>query len=84
MGEWQPIETAPKDGTEILAIYDGRRVICRWDSVLHKDNQMWVASIPLSERTVVPMGPEFDVNGDSIPWGKRGPKIWQPLPEPPK
>lgn len=40
MTDWQPIETAPKDGTEILAFFDCREVqdgglvdIIYWDEV---------------------------------------------------
>ena len=31
--EWQPISTAPKDGTEILLCRNGARFIGHWDKV---------------------------------------------------
>jgi len=51
MGTWQPIETAPKDGTELLLFgafawngYDDQTMtgstVGRWDS----DERAWVAS----------------------------------------
>lgn len=32
MSEWHPIETAPTDGTDILAASGDWIAICRWDS----------------------------------------------------
>lgn len=29
--DWQPIETAPKDGTEILAYWEGHMDVMSWD-----------------------------------------------------
>lgn len=28
--EWQPIETAPRDGTEVLLFQEGQRNVARW------------------------------------------------------
>ncbi len=30
MSDWQPIETAPKDGTQILGFADGRMAVVQW------------------------------------------------------
>jgi hypothetical protein len=32
VAEWQPIETAPKDGTWFLALQDGDIYPCEWDA----------------------------------------------------
>lgn len=71
--EWQPIDTAPKDGTKVL-ISDGRYVIdAYWD-----DN----ASLEQCER-----GPAWQVfNCDGDCWysvAVTDPTHWMPLPEPP-
>lgn len=30
MSEWQSIDTAPKDGTEVLLFQEGQRNVARW------------------------------------------------------
>ena len=73
MSKWQPIETAPKDGTVVLGygITDGE------------------VSGPSSEKTIEPMhhlGPsgEWGITGGDyyIVWIR--PTHWMPLPEPPE
>lgn len=55
--DWQPIETAPRDGTHILAVsITGFRTIVFWDE------DRWVRQ---DESLFIP-------------------KLWMPLPEPPK
>lgn len=79
---WQPIETAPKDGREVLVIHRGVRRIARWASVWHRDNQMWVADNPLSDPpTVAGLGPELP---ETDPFHRPGPTHWMPLPQPPE
>ena len=39
MSKWQPIETAPKDGTRFLVYWLGRVDIARWN-IEYKDWQM--------------------------------------------
>ena len=44
MGEWQPIETAPRDGTEVrLSLMGFDSVKAFWDEKL----QVWVLSRPI-------------------------------------
>jgi len=83
MNKWQPIDTAPKDGNEVLIYYRNE-----WDEF-----RITVASYqPYNDAGY----PYLWVNshGDSIyrPWKldmnkeerkKYGPLYWQPLPEPP-
>jgi hypothetical protein len=67
MSTWQPIETAPKDGTEILA-WDGIQRIVAWFDVF-------------SERQQVLCGRPGDWRfSDDDPCL---PTHWQPLPAPP-
>lgn len=67
---WQPIETAPKDGTEVLGFYRGCRVIVKW----HPFEEAWVSpDLPNTD----------DIRGyavlDLASW--RGhPCVWRPLP----
>lgn len=68
--EWQPIETAPKDGTEIL-LYDGFGLqVCRYgfDSV-HNRVKLWVYGDTLDQ---------YNTRLDMA-----DPTHWMPLPEPP-
>ena len=81
--EWQPIETAPKDGTEILALYPvtvhGVRKadysIVRWERT-HNSIHRWVAQAD-GQRAIESQG---DTWTDYIePFVTH----WMPLPEPP-
>lgn len=36
VGGWQPIATAPKDGTPILTASHGSRFVCYWDTVFEQ------------------------------------------------
>lgn len=73
MNAWQPIETAPKDGTEILLIDKycfNDAAVCHWDSI----DEVWSF-----------MDDSYD--GDDDTYDTRifcDPTHWMPLPEPPK
>ena len=80
---WQPIETAPKDGTEILVWrYDiGSVLIARWDAPANF----------MTDRECEEIGPgaeQYDwlyvdfVAGGRME-GPEAPTHWMPLPEPP-
>lgn len=70
---WQPIETAPKDGSRILGFnpYAEGIVIYRWDSQTHhkKPRPLWKIECSLDQRW-------FSEN--------RQPTHWMPLPPPPE
>jgi len=68
MTDWQPIETAPKDGTVVDLWADGRLANCLWER--HLDDH-WRQQY--SEAT----GSSFGVS-DLLP------THWMPLPEPPQ
>ena len=78
--EWQPIETAPKDGQVILVVsnfggnfhpYVG---IAHWEGDC-KDNDLWRAGMPDEWR-------DAEGRGDEI-LGFHKPTHWMPLPKPP-
>jgi hypothetical protein len=70
MSEWQPIETAPKDGTRILLGYyyfqdegGGSQLVAFW----HQTHRMWCST--------------YQLFVDDSPFA---PTHWMPLPPPPK
>lgn len=68
---WQPIETAPKDGTRILVVGNGWKYPnILWWSAIHKE---WIDNI-LDEHYRFP---------DHVAWGYI-PTHWMPLPEAPR
>lgn len=68
MSEWQPIETAPQDGTPVLACFGGYTFPVRWMlSPMHKNLWGW---------HVLPWEPVSFVMVVQ-------PTVWQPLPPPP-
>ena len=66
--EWQPIETAPKDGTDILVMTGETMHVVRWINI-HGDFDYWAVDDNKH-------GP-FTLRG-------KAPTHWLPLPEPPK
>ena len=68
--KWQPIETAPKDGTDIL-VYVGPHQFAAW---YHTDTEsgcsMWAIST--------------DRCNEAISFSTFLPTHWMPLPKPPK
>lgn len=68
MIEWQPIETAPKDGTDILVMTGETMHVVRWINI-HGDFDYWAVDDNKH-------GP-FTLRG-------KAPTNWMPLPEPPK
>lgn len=73
---WQPIETAPKDGTEIALLTAGGSLLrASWRSV-DDDFETWVAARE---------GEHPRIAKASIPecWDSDPPTLWMPLPPPP-
>ena len=69
MNNWQPIETAPKDGTEILGWTGSMFLIVEWNE------QKWHKK----------PAPYWDSGRPSITWMREygQPTHWMPLPDPP-
>lgn len=91
MADWQPIETAPKDGTEILVTWqrfnkeDPRELlapevtIAYWTGLWGPGSETWHGRGPT----------RWDGNWEAAELTHRmfaaaGPTHWMPLPEPPK
>jgi hypothetical protein len=74
MSEWQPIETAPRDGTWILASCVGQLIpmVAAFDD--DDDSMCWFSFNLVYERAVRHGEPER----------KFKPTHWMPLPEPPR
>jgi len=70
---WQPIETAPKDGT-VIDLWDGhykhRVVNARWA------NHYWMNGVPIREKS-------WGSNDRDGPFCDK-PTHWMPLPKPPE
>lgn len=80
MSEWQPIETAPKDGTTLLLAINREVVVSQWDAepFCSHDNPYWLdmsGCCPTYECFRTYDEEEFP-EGEVI-------THWMPLPEPP-
>ena len=71
MGDWQPIETAPKDGRRILVTCEGRVFIATYASGWTPE---WVDE----------GSGYWDASMDSIDYAHFFATHWMPLPTPPK
>lgn len=72
MTDWQPIETAPKDGTHVLLFWRGGHQISHWRHTQHFQNGRI----------------SYDNAGWADPYGSlgresSGPSHWMPLPDKP-
>ena len=72
MADWQPIETAPKDGTRILLWDTDEVVIAKWDDISMGGAEGW-------QIAVVNM-----LSGLKHYEAAFNPTHWMPLPEPPR
>lgn len=72
---WQPIETAPKDGTTILLFVPGRGRRVALGS--------YTDSVHLSHGREVYANRGWSVQGDFVPLERPVPTHWHPLPAPP-
>jgi hypothetical protein len=80
---WQPIETAPKDGTEVLGYWFGNDVpiisVILWRGHRYPDNPWRNA---LSDSATRGWG-QCHLPDGKLTW-RQGPTHWMPLPEPPE
>ena len=69
MSAWQSMETAPRDGTEILVTFDGKSRVVHWDDTGYRHRKHgsfpWVCQ-----------------SGENA-WRENIPTHWMPLPPPP-
>jgi len=72
--KWQPIETAPKDGTEIIGRCDDSLSICSWESLDNPVAKHWGISGTWHRKAIA--------SGKDL-MGAFSPTHWMPLPQPP-
>lgn len=84
MSEWQPIETAPKDGTKVLVFRDGKVLPAFWGELVRGYFVWMMKAGPRDDDAVHCLGPEHDIDGNRDRFHHPGPTHWMPLPEPPK
>jgi hypothetical protein len=82
MSEWQPIETAPKDGTSVLVMFRGLMFVAEFVPIWHPDNKQWAVRLPptqqnLRETTVTQISPPMN-GGKPYPGMWEGPTHWMP------
>ena len=80
VGEWQPIETAPKDGTKILVYtVHGDVELSDWYSISYPSYELCGVNDETGE------GIYRKIAGNPTEgWNSNMPTHWMPLPEPPK
>lgn len=82
MSDWQPIDTAPRDGSAILAgsiNHKSREVVC-WQDGLPSGSMAGIENPDVPEEGWVNEGP----HKDRFYANPRYFTHWKPLPEPPK
>jgi hypothetical protein len=81
--DWQPISTAPEDGTKVLVLYMGDVHVAEFGPVWHPSDKRWKVRAPSRDpqniNTAV-IGPDIGPDGKLQLWGDAGPTHWMPLP----
>lgn len=79
MSEWQPIESAPKDGTRIILTDDRNVEVGVWAPALHGDTFGWAFVDDFSVRETTDGNVAVEPNA----WRTEAVKRWMPLPSAP-
>lgn len=83
MSEWQPIETAPKDGSWIWGYGDGEQFKCRWHDKRLPAPDDYGHDAGWGDRTGL-CNPGNSAIHQDYQWPPLNqPSHWMPLPEPP-
>lgn len=88
MSEWQPIGTAPRDGTPVMVWFRGEYHVAQFIGIWAPENLKWCVKPPKTGLED-DMRPVHDISipvwsdGVPIPGGHSGPTHWMPLPSPP-
>lgn len=87
--DWQPIETAPKDGSHIWVFANGKDDMgedITWQGVIYWMNFLLMPGQPASWACLPRLNPEFKYEDDKSVWQPAivpEPTHWMPLPPPP-
>jgi hypothetical protein len=73
MSAWQPIETAPKDGTRVLIVTERGTIVIAG----------WADEASFSGCQAGPGWQVFDVEDCWYSWAEKSPTHWMTLPAPP-
>jgi hypothetical protein len=81
---WQPIDTAPKDGTPILVWFRGRMHVAEYGPIWHAHNKHWFVRDPATDQeetsTMVKQITRTNIDGRPISGTHEGPTHWAALP----
>lgn len=84
MMEWQPIESAPRDGTIILVADSLRVYAAGWAPAIHGEKHPWVLLENLNlHQPVGCCDREDDARVEVNAWAESAPTHWMPLPAAP-
>lgn len=81
---WQLIETAPKDGTRVLVLFNGEPHVARYAPVWAPGNLHWIVNHPRWRSEDMQMVSEIEPNEFQVLAGYKGPTHWMPLPSAPE
>lgn len=84
VNEWQPIDTAPKDGTPIVVWHNGDYHIARWSPLWTENNKTWLVRHPDWTGGHPTIVSEIEPNEFQRRAGLTGPTHWMPLPAAPQ